>query len=69
MKKVQVYLPKDELDALRRTAACSGRSVSDLVREVIRKTLLKSDMSGPVALWSGQPKRFSFEHDTVSDEL
>ncbi len=33
MEKIQVYLPKEELDALRKAAARSGRSVADLVRE------------------------------------
>jgi hypothetical protein len=30
MEKTQVYLPKEELDALRKAAARSGRSVADL---------------------------------------
>jgi predicted DNA-binding protein len=36
MQKLQVYLPKEEWDALRRAAKRSGRSVSALVREAIR---------------------------------
>ena len=69
MKKMQVYLPKDELDALRATAARSGRSVADLIREAIRKNLLKPSAEGPVAIWDGEPQRTSMEHDTVYDEV
>src|SRR5947208_1995295 len=35
MKKTQVYLREDELDALRLAAARSGRSVAALVRDAI----------------------------------
>jgi len=68
MEKTQVYLPKEELDALRKAAARSGRSVAELVREAIRKTVLKSPVSGPVAIWDGEPRRPSSEHDSVYDE-
>ena len=69
MEKTQVYLPKDELDALRKAAARSGRSVADLVREAIRKVVLKEPAPGPVAIWDGTPKRTSVEHDSVYDEV
>jgi hypothetical protein len=68
MEKTQVYLPKEELDALRKAAARSGRSVADLVREAIRKVVLKPEASGPVAIWDGKPKRSSTDHDSVYDE-
>ena len=68
MEKTQVYLPKEELAALRKAAARSGRSVAELVREAIRKTVLKPVSSGPVALWDGEPRRSSIEHDSVHDE-
>jgi plasmid stability protein len=68
MEKTQVYLPKEELEALRKTAARSGRSVADLVREAIRKVILKTPAAGPVAIWDGEPRRPSMEHDTVHDE-
>ena len=68
MEKTQVYLPKEELDALRKAAARSGRSVAALIREAIRKVVLKSPANGPVAIWDGQPRRTSVEHDTVHDE-
>ena len=69
MVKTQVYLREEELDALRATAARTGRSVAELVREAIRKVILKPQASGPVALWDGEPKRPSVEHDSVHDEL
>ncbi len=68
MEKIQVYLQKEELDALRKAAARSGRSVAELVREAIRKVILKTPAAGPVAIWNGEPRRPSIEHDTVHDE-
>ena len=68
MEKTQVYLRKEELDALREAAERSGRSVADLVREAVRKTVLKPKGGGPVAIWDGEPLRTSVEHDTVHDE-
>ena len=67
-EKIQVYLHKEELDALRRAAARSGRSVAELVREAIRKVVLQPQVAGPVAIWDGEPKRTSIEHDSVHDE-
>ena len=67
MIKTQVYLRKEELDALRMAAARSGRSVAALVREAIRKVVLKPQPTGPVAIWDGEPKRASIEHDSVHD--
>src|SRR5947208_3468798 len=40
MEKIQVYLRKEELDALRVAAKRSGRSVAELVREAVRKVVL-----------------------------
>jgi hypothetical protein len=68
MHKTQVYLRKEELDALRKTAARSGRSVAQVVRDAIRKVVLKPQALGPVAIWDGAPKRTSIEHDSVHDE-
>jgi len=59
MEKTQVYL--------RKAAARLGRSIVDLVREAIGKTPLKSQAAGPVAIWHGEPKRTSIEHDSVHD--
>lgn len=68
MEKTQIYLRKEELDALRQAAARSGRSVASLVRDAIRKTVLKPPTKGPVAIWDGEPARTSAEHDSVHDE-
>jgi hypothetical protein len=68
MEKTQVYLRKEELDALRQAAARSGRSIAELIRDAIRKVVLKPQATGPVAIWDGEPKRASIEHDSVHDE-
>jgi hypothetical protein len=68
MEKTQVYLRKEELKALREAAARSGRSVAEVVRDAIRKFVLKPHGPGPVGIWDGQPKRTSVEHDSVHDE-
>ena len=68
MEKTQVYLRKEELDALRKAAARSGCSVAELIRDAIRKTVLKPHGKGPVAIWDGVPKRTSIEHDSIYDE-
>jgi hypothetical protein len=53
---------------LRKAAARSGRSVVDVVRDAIRKVVLKPQVAGPVAIWDGKPRRTSVEHDSVHDE-
>jgi hypothetical protein len=68
MEKTQVYLRKEELYALRKAAARSKRSVAALVREAVRKVILMPPAEGPVAIWDGEPKRSSIEHDSVYDE-
>jgi hypothetical protein len=67
VEKTQIYLRKEELDALRKAAARSGRSVAEIVRDAIRQVVLKPQAGGPVALWDGEPKRPSVEHDSVHD--
>jgi hypothetical protein len=69
MEKTQVYLRKEELEALRAAAARSGRSVAELIRDAIRKVVLKPATEGPVAIWDGEPLRTSVEHDTVHDDV
>ena len=69
MVKTQVDLREEELDALREIAARSGRSVAEVVRDAIRKVVLKSQASGPVALWDGEPRRTSIQHDSIYDEV
>lgn len=68
MEKTQVYLRKEELEALRKAAARSGRSVAEIVREAIREVVLKPQTTGPVAIWNGKPKRAAIDHDSIYDE-
>ncbi|HEY1243725.1 MAG TPA: CopG family transcriptional regulator [Hyphomicrobiaceae bacterium] len=68
MEKTQVYLRKEELDALREAAARSGRSIAEIIREAIRQVVLKPQAAGPVAIWDGTPKCTSIDHDSVHDE-
>jgi len=68
MEKTQIYLRKEELAALRAAAARSGRSMAEVVREAIRAVVLKPSNDGFVAIWEGEPKRSSIEHDSVHDE-
>lgn len=68
MEKTQVYLRKEELQALREASARSGRSIAELVRDAIRKVVLKPQNTGPVGIWDGEPRRTSVEHDSVHDE-
>lgn len=68
MKRMQVCLCKEEYDALRKAAQRSGRSVAELVRDAIRKVVLRPLAAGPVAIWDGEPKRASIEHDRIHDE-
>jgi hypothetical protein len=65
MEKIQIYLRKEELEALRQATAQSGRSVAELVRETLRKTVFKPHATGPIAIWEGKPKRSSIEHDEL----
>jgi hypothetical protein len=61
-------LREEELEALRKAAARSGCSVAELIRDAIRRVVLKPEAAGPVAIWDGEPKRASVEHDSVYDE-
>jgi len=67
MVKTQVYLRKEELAALHEAARRSGKSVAELVREAIRRTWLRPDAAGPVALWNGKARRSSADHDSIYD--
>ena len=68
MTKTQVYLPDEELTALHKVAKRTGQSTAQLIREAIRDAWLRPTPGGPVALWSGKPRRGSFEHDAIYDE-
>ena len=67
MVKTQVYLGREELDALHQVAARSDRKVADLIREAIRRVWLRPARGGPVGLWSAEPKRTSVDHDSIYD--
>jgi plasmid stability protein len=66
--RISVSLPKEEVAALRETAARSGRSVSELVRTAIRAVILTQQSTGFVGIWNGELKRMTVEHDSVYDE-
>lgn len=68
MTKTQVYLRDEELEALQQAAKRSGRSVAELVREAVRQVWLRPAANGPVALWDGEPRRPSVDHDSIYDE-
>ncbi|MEE9562655.1 MAG: ribbon-helix-helix protein, CopG family [Thermoanaerobaculia bacterium] len=68
MVKTQVYLREEELEALHEAAQRSGRSVADLVREAIRKVWLRPGADGPVAIWDGDPRGSSVDHDSIYDQ-
>ena len=68
MENTQIYLRKEELEALRVAARRTGRSMAEVVRDAIRTVVLKPSTGGSVAIWDGEPKRSSIEHDTVHDE-
>lgn len=67
MTKTQVYLPKEELDALHRAAKRSGKSVAELVREAVRRVWLRPHASGPVGVWDGEVRVTSVDHDSIYD--
>jgi len=68
MKKTQVYLRDEELQALREAATRSNCSVAELIRGAIREVVLKPQVAGPVGIWDGEPGRSSTEHDSIYDE-
>ena len=68
MTKTQVYLHEEELSALHAVARRTGRSMADLVREAVRRVWLRPESDGLVALWDGEPRRTSDDHDSIYDE-
>jgi len=42
--------------------------MAELVRDAVRKVVLPADVTGPVAIWDGEPKRPSFDHDSIYDD-
>ncbi|HTQ81148.1 MAG TPA: CopG family transcriptional regulator [Thermoanaerobaculia bacterium] len=68
MTKTQVYLRDEELEALHEAARRSGKSVAELVREAVRQVWLRPQSQGPIALWEGELRRTSGDHDSIYDE-
>jgi hypothetical protein len=66
--RIQFRLRDDERRSLHEVARRSGRSLTDLIREAIRRVWLRGGGEGPVGLWDGVPRRTSVEHDTVHDD-
>ena len=67
MVKTQVYLGAHELEALHQIAVRTDRKVAELIREAIRRVWLQPEPGGPVALWDGEPRRPSVDHDSIYD--
>ncbi|HWL84396.1 MAG TPA: CopG family transcriptional regulator [Polyangiaceae bacterium] len=65
MTKTQIYLPEEELAALHEAAKRADKTVAQLVREAVRAVWLRPAEGGPVAIWNGQPKRVSIDHDSI----
>lgn len=61
--------PDEDLEELRSIAGQTGRSVTDGVREAVRRVWLRPDLGGPAALWEGTRSRTSVEHDAIYDEI
>ncbi len=68
VKKTQVYLPDEELEALHGIAQRTGQSVASLIREAIRSRWMEPASEGPIALFHGEPRRASVDHDSIYDK-
>jgi methionine synthase II (cobalamin-independent) len=64
-----MYLRREAFRVLRKAAARAAQSIAALVRDAIRKVVHKPQAAGLVAIWDGQPKRSSIEHDSIYDEI
>ena len=69
MTKTQIYLSDSDIEALQKLARRKKKSVAALVREAIHEVWLKPEPEGPVAIWDGEPRRPSTDHDSIYDEL
>ncbi|HEY0782453.1 MAG TPA: hypothetical protein VGE98_08365 [Thermoanaerobaculia bacterium] len=68
MTKIQIDLTAEELYALHQVAERTGTSVDKLIRAAIRRMWIRPARQGPVALWDGELRRSSAEHDSLYDE-
>ena len=73
MTKTQVYLSEEQLALLHKLAKRDRKSVAAIIREAIGAALTKALPAnadqGPVALWTGEVKRTSADHDSIYDDL
>ena len=46
----------------------SQRFAPEFKDEAVRQVVLKPRTAGPVAIWDGQPRRTSIDHDSIYDE-
>ena len=67
MTKTQVYFPESDLTALHRVARRTKRPVAALIREAVQRVWLEGKAEGPVALWSGDIRSTSADHDSIYD--
>jgi DNA-binding phage protein len=51
-----------------RMRSTSGTPTRAVVREAIRKVVVRPQSAGPVAIWDGEPRRTAVDHDSVHDE-
>lgn len=65
--KTQVYFPESDLTALHKVAKRTKRPVAALIREAVQRVWLEEKPEGPVALWSGEIRRTSLDHDSIYD--
>jgi hypothetical protein len=65
--KTQVYFPESDLTALHKVAKRRKRPVAALIREAVQQVWLEEKAEGPVALWSGEIRRTSVDHDSIYD--
>jgi len=52
----------------RKATKRSRRSVAKRAGDPIRTAMPKVQRDGPVAIWDGEPRRTSIEHDRIFDE-
>jgi hypothetical protein len=65
---LRFYLSKEELEAVCKAAARSGRSTAEIIRDAIRIVVIGQEAAGPVAIRDGEPRHFSIDHDSIYDE-
>ncbi len=67
MTKTQVYFAESDLQALHKLSIARKKSVAALIRDAVKRTYLEP-LDGPVAVFRGQAKRTSTDHDAIYDD-